>query len=85
MRLGPLTATQNQMLIPESENPKFVTGIDSPSAEAFEKAGNKVTYTDAALITAWRIRREDITLAKATIAAIEKKCPKRDVLRQDAT
>ncbi|KAJ7839082.1 hypothetical protein B0H13DRAFT_2367033 [Mycena leptocephala] len=82
MRLGPLTATQNQMLIPESENPKFeaqcfdLTGIDSPGAEAFEKAGNKVTYTDAALITAWRIRREDIALAKATIAAIEKKCTK---------
>jgi hypothetical protein len=36
----------------------------------------EVTYTDAALITAWRIRREDIALAKATIAAIEKKCPK---------
>jgi hypothetical protein len=48
MRLGPLTATQNQLLIPESENPKFeaqcfeLTGIDSPGAEAFEKAGNKV-------------------------------------------
>jgi hypothetical protein len=37
------------------------------------------------LITAWKIRKEDITLATATIAAIEKKCPTWDVLRPDAS
>ncbi|KAJ7141741.1 hypothetical protein C8R43DRAFT_954702 [Mycena crocata] len=82
IRFGPLTAFTNQMLLPEIQNPKFeaqcfdIIGLDSPGAVAFENAGNRVSYTSAPLIAAWRIRREDIDLAKATMAAIEKKCPK---------
>ncbi|KAJ7180465.1 hypothetical protein C8R46DRAFT_1210817 [Mycena filopes] len=82
MRIGPLRGlSTNQMLIPENQNPKFeaqcfdITGLDSADAQAFEKNGNKITYTSSSLISSWKIRKEDADLAKATVAAIEKKCP----------
>ncbi|KAJ7743143.1 hypothetical protein B0H16DRAFT_1014677 [Mycena metata] len=81
MRIGPLRGVStNQMLIPESQNPKFeaqcfdITGLDSADAQAFEKAGNKITYTSSSLISEWKIRKEDAELATATVAAFEKKC-----------
>jgi hypothetical protein len=48
LRLGPLTGSTNQMLIPESQNPKFeaqcfdITGLDSADAAAFEKTNGAV-------------------------------------------
>jgi len=81
MRIGPLRGiSTNQMLIPENQNPKFeakcfdITGLDSADAQAFEKAGNKITYTSSSLISQWKIRKEDADLATATVAAFEKKC-----------
>ncbi|KAJ7103047.1 hypothetical protein B0H15DRAFT_926458 [Mycena belliarum] len=77
--LGPLATGKNQMMLVESLNPNFeaqcfdVVGLDSAGGQAFEDAGNKVLYTSAALITSWGITKEDVTLAKATVAAIEKK------------
>lgn len=47
MRLGPLASSKNQMLIPESQNPKFeaqcfdIEGLDSADAQAFEDAGTR--------------------------------------------
>jgi len=79
--LGPLGAGKNQMMIVESLNPNFeaqcfdVAGLDSVDAQAFEKAGNKVSYTSSTIISEWKIRKEDATIAKAVVAAIEKKCP----------
>jgi len=81
LRLGPLTGSTNQMLIPESQNPKFeaqcfdIQGLDSADAAAFEKSNGAIKYTSASLISEWKIRKEDADLAKATVAAIEKKCP----------
>ncbi|KAJ7492135.1 hypothetical protein FB451DRAFT_1217112 [Mycena latifolia] len=78
--LGPLSSTKNQMMIVEQLNPNFeaqcfdIEGLDSADAQAFENAGNKVTYTSASLIRSWGITKEDADLAKATVAAIEKKC-----------
>ncbi|KAJ7135493.1 hypothetical protein C8R43DRAFT_620750 [Mycena crocata] len=80
LRIGPLTGSTNQMLIPEVDNPKFeaqcfdIVGLDSAGAQAFEDAGNKIKYTSASLISSWKIRKEDAELAKATVAAFEKKC-----------
>ncbi|KAJ7356413.1 hypothetical protein DFH08DRAFT_1046818 [Mycena albidolilacea] len=83
--LGPLRANENQMLIPESQNPQFeaqcfdVVGLDSAGAAALEAAApansvlNRATkYTTGSIISAWRIRKEDAVLAKATVAALEK-------------
>ncbi|KAJ7720114.1 hypothetical protein B0H14DRAFT_3521044 [Mycena olivaceomarginata] len=83
--LGPLRANENQMLIPESQNPQFeaqcfdVVGLDSAGAAALEAAApansvlNRATkYTTGSIISAWRIRKEDVVLAKATVAALEK-------------
>ncbi|KAK7052225.1 hypothetical protein R3P38DRAFT_2859192 [Favolaschia claudopus] len=79
--LGPLTGSTNQMLIPESQNPKFeakcfdIKGLDSVDAAAFEKSNGKITYTSSSLVSSWKIRKEDAALAKATVAAFEKVCP----------
>ncbi|KAF7369183.1 hypothetical protein MVEN_00245500 [Mycena venus] len=85
LRIGPLPPLKgqstNQMLIPESQNPKFeaqcfdTVGLDSADAQAFENANGAIKYTSASLISQWKIRQEDADLAKATVAAIEKICP----------
>ncbi|KAK7052198.1 hypothetical protein R3P38DRAFT_3594692 [Favolaschia claudopus] len=77
--VGPLT-TGNQMLIPESQNPKFeamcfdIKGLDSVDAAAFEKSNGKITYTSPSLIDSWNIRKEDVDLAQAIVCALEKVC-----------
>ncbi|KAJ7448045.1 hypothetical protein FB451DRAFT_1375497 [Mycena latifolia] len=82
LRFGPLTSKTNQMMIVEQLNPNFeaqcwdLVGLDSPGAQAFEKAGNKVSYTNPSLIKTWAITREDVDLAKATVCAFEKICRK---------
>ena len=49
-------------------------GLDSKDAAAFEKTNGAIKYTSASLISEWKIRKEDAELAKATVAAFEKKC-----------
>ncbi|KAJ7319026.1 hypothetical protein DFH08DRAFT_1086367 [Mycena albidolilacea] len=76
---------ENQMLIPESQNPRFeaqcfdLVGLNSAGAAALEAAApatsvlNKATkYTTASIITAWGIRQEDAQLAQAMVAAFER-------------
>ncbi|KAJ6579102.1 hypothetical protein DFH09DRAFT_1360958 [Mycena vulgaris] len=70
----------SQMMIVESLNPNFeaqcfdLVGADSAGAQAFEAAGNTVSYTDPTLTAQWGIRPEDKDLTTATIAAFEKPC-----------
>ncbi|KAJ7463364.1 hypothetical protein FB451DRAFT_1370796 [Mycena latifolia] len=78
--IGPLLGAKNQLMIVEQLNPNFeaqcfdIDGLDSVDAQAFEDAGNKVSYTSSALVGEWSIVKEDEELAKATVAAIEQSC-----------
>ncbi|KAJ6579108.1 hypothetical protein DFH09DRAFT_1360963 [Mycena vulgaris] len=70
----------SQMMIVESLNPNFeaqcfdLVGADSAGAQAFEAAGNTVSYTDPTLFAQWGIRPEDKEITDAVIAAFEKPC-----------
>lgn len=91
MRIGPLRGVStNQMLIPESQNPKFeaqcfdITGLDSADAQAFEKAGNKVRRFVSILVNCFANEAPKITYTSSSLIS-EWKIRKEDAELATAT
>ncbi|KAF8308329.1 hypothetical protein DL93DRAFT_2231705 [Clavulina sp. PMI_390] len=76
-RLGPLSATKNQMLIPEVLNP----GLEAQCFDVVNLVAQNVpasiptiSYTSASILSSWLINKNDEQLATAVKASVLKKC-----------
>ncbi|KAF8308330.1 hypothetical protein DL93DRAFT_1900307 [Clavulina sp. PMI_390] len=76
-RLGPLTATRNQMLIPEALNPGLEAqcfDVVNLVAQNVPNTIPQISYTSDNILASWLVNKNDESLAAAVKASVVKGC-----------